>query len=483
MNKKIISILIFIFLAISLHAENVQFDENDYIISQSPYELNNKTYAAYKYFMDEDHLSSKNYDNIYLMIASPSTQSIGSFGGHTFIVLSNGDDLTSSTAINFYGVHETLTTLEKAIMGSTKGLPGYIDIRPFSQIAERYTIGQERTVFYYKLDINKEGIDRLISKLYEINEEILSYQFLTHNCADIALRLFEAALNRDLSNEIPALIIPAYLPVIMERNNLVTEVGTFTPPIARLDKENLVITKNEIKAKKDFYDANLNETSFNDDSPIFVPQKDAYDYGTKLDRYMTQTSLGINNTNPTLGFSFFASRRYEQRQGPTQSLQINFFEMKLLYDDSVKFDSFKVFEFSSYPKINYGFDFTKKLMIDGERDSDDILQPALKGGLGISLGNSNVLFDITADLKIPMAYLGLELSVNSELILYSKNAYIIFEGNQQLYNSSDDEELNLYTKAGITLFERLDLEGSYDWMNQNIEASVIWNYNPFYFQG
>lgn len=45
--------------------------------------------------------------------------------------------------------------------GATTGLIGYLDIRPFSNIAERYTIGQNRTLFLYKTNINKEYIPLL----------------------------------------------------------------------------------------------------------------------------------------------------------------------------------------------------------------------------------------------------------------------------------------------------------------------------------
>lgn len=482
MSKKLLSLCLFILLSLSLSAEMVQHNYNNYQISDSPYHIKNKNYTAYKFFKTKKQLLSDNYDTIYLMIASPSTQSIGSFGGHTLIVLSNKDGLSNATAINFYGEHETLNTFEKAVKGSTKGLPGYIDIRPFSQIAERYTIGQERTLFYYQLDIDKEGINRLIDELYEItSEKGLVYQFFARNCANLSMKLFEAALNKDLAKDTPFMLIPAYLPIIMEKNNLILEEGTFTPPIAKLNKEDLNISKELIKEKVEFYNNNLTETSFNDNSAKFIPQKDLYDYGTKLDSYMSQLSLGINNTNPTLGFAFFASKRYQQSQGPTTALQINFLEMKLRFDEKVKIDNFNFFEFSSYPKINYGFGFTKKFSIMGERDLSDNLQPVIKGGFGISLGNPNILFDLTNDIDIPLSHLGINLSLNSEIILYNKLGYILLEGNLPYYQVNSENKFSLKSKAGITLFDRLDIEGGYNWLNKDFEASIIYNFNPFYF--
>ena len=165
----------------------------------------------------------------------------------------------------------------------------------------------------------------------------------------------------------------------MEKNDLILERGSFSPPIVRLNKEDMKITKEEIEEKKDFYNNTLNETSFLDESKTFIPKKDEYNYGTNLDSYISQISVDVDDTDPTLGFSFFTSERYEQRQGPTQALQINFIQMELLLDDDndVNVDNFKLFEFSSYPKINYDFGLTQKLIIIGETNSDDELEPSL----------------------------------------------------------------------------------------------------------
>ena len=479
MKKKTIAILLYIFLALTLYAESNQYEINNYLIFEETYTLNKKTYSALKYFKSKDLLLSENYDSIYLMVASPSVDSIGSIGGHTFLVLSHGDELTSSVAINFYGEHEHLGTLEKAITGSTLGLPGYIDIRPFSQIAERYTIGQERTVFYFKLDLNKESINNLIIKLYDIIDNPPSYQFFTENCADLSMRLVDAATDKDLSAQTPYLIIPSYIPVILENNGLITETGTFTPPIAKVNKENLNISREKIKEKKEYYDENLNETQSLDELLSFVPQKDLYDYGTTLDSYMSLVSFGNKNYNPTLGWSFFSSRRYKQIQGPTQALQINLLELKLVYDDEIKLESFKIFEFSSYPKINYGFDFTKKFMLIGESGANNIIEPLFRGGYGISLGNSNILFDLTSDIDIPLSKLAFNLSLNSELILYNKYAFILLEGNFPYYQINSNKEISIKNKAGFTLFERLDIEGSYSWSDKIFETSFVWNFSPF----
>ena len=481
MNRKLIVIFLFLFLSLPITAENIRYIENNYIISKSQYQLNKKTYNAYKYFKTKQQFLSENFDTLYLMIASSSMQSIGSFGGHAFFVFSKGEEFQNAVALNFYGEHEALNTFEKVILGSTVGLPGYIDIRSFSQIAEKYTIGQERTLFYYKININKKGITSLIDRLYELTEEKLSYQFLNENCADLTIILFEAALNKNLNKETPILLIPSYLPMILERNNLIIEKGTFSPPIVRLNKETLNISKEIIKDKKKFYKENLNETGINDNSEKFIPQKDLYDYGTKLDSYMSQISLGIKDSRPTLGLSFFSSKRFEQIQSPTQALQISFLEFKLLCEDNIKLDSFKVLEFSSYPKINYGFEFTKKFMIMGESDFNQKINPLIRGGLGISMGNSNILFDITTDVDIPLYYFGIQLSLNSEIILYNKNSYIILEGNLPYYQIKSDKDLSIKSKAGFILFNRLNVESSYNWINQAFETSIIWNFNPFDF--
>jgi hypothetical protein len=481
MSKKIILIILLIFLALFLPAESIQYEVDNYLISEVKYKMDNKNYTAYRYYKTKQQLQSENFDSIFIMIATPSIQAMGSFAGHAFIVLSRGDDLTNSIAITFTGAHEILNKFEQAIYTPTIGIPGYIDIKPFSQIAEKYTIDQDRTLFYYKINSNNENVNLLINRLYELTEENLTFQFFTKNCAFFTIQLCEAALDRDFSKETPVFIIPSYLPIIFEKNNLILENGSFSPPIARLKNESLNISIETIIEKKKFYKETQNETSIMDSFEKFRPQKDLYDYGTNPDSYMSQSSFGIKNNNPTFGLSFFVTNRYKQRQSPTQALQISLFEIELLYDEKVMFDSFKLIEVSYYPKINYGFNFTKKFTIMGERDLNNQFQPLIRGGLGLSLGNSNVLFDLTNDVDIPLSHLGINLSLNSEFLLYNEDGYILLEFNLPYYQANLEKEISLKSKAGITLFDRLDIEGGYNWLNQNYEASIIWNFNPFYY--
>lgn len=481
MHKKIISFTLLIFLALCLPAENIKYNVDNYLISEVKYKVKNKDYTAYRYYKTKQQLLSENFDSMFLIITSPSIQSIGSFAGHAFIALSRGDDIANSIAITFTGADENLNIFEQITLAPTIGIDGYIDIKPFSQMVEKYTVAFNKTLFYYKIDANKENINLLIDRVYELTEEDLTFQFFNKSCAAFSIKLCEVALDRDFSNDTPIFIVPSYLPIILKKNNLILEKGSFSPPIVKLNKESLNISRETIIEKKEFFHETKNETTFMDSSEKFIPQKDLYDYGTTLDAYMSQSSLGMKNNNPTLGFSFLAINKNKIRQSLAHALQINLFEIKLLYDEKVMFENFKLVEFSSYPKINYGFDFTKKFMIIGERDLENQFHPLIRGGFGLSLGNSNVLLDLTNDVDIPLSHLGINLSLNSELILYNNYGYILLEFNFPYYHINSEKEMSLKSKAGITLFDRLDIEGSYNWLNQNYEASIIWNFNPFYF--
>lgn len=90
-----------------------------------------------------------------------------------------------------------------------------------------------------------------------------------------------------------------------------------------------------------------------------------------------------------------------------------------------------------------------------------------------------MLFDITGDVELPLSYLGLSLSINSEIIFYNEYGYILLEGNLPYYQLNTDNDFSLKSEAGITLFDRLDLSASYDWIDEEFESSVSWNFNPF----
>ena len=483
MIKKIALISLLSFFVMALSAETVEYKNNNYLISVTQKEKNNKTYNTYKYFKTKEQILSENIDTITLVIVGPSERGGGSFGGHTFIALSKGDDLTNATVLSFSVMDELLDIFSpvKVIKMFSTGIPGHINIIPFSLISEKYLISENRTLFYFKIDIDKEGINRLIDKVYEEIDKEQTFQFFGKNCSLFAKLLLEAGLDMNFDKDSPSVLYPFYLPIIMNKNNLILEEGTFTPSIVRLNKEPINISKELIIEKKEFYEENHHVTNPLIDEEQFVPQKDIYDYGTQLENYISKASLGIKNNNPTFDLSLFSINKTEQRQSPNQALQINFLEMGLVYDQSIKVDSFKIFEFSSYPKINYGFDFTKKLILKGEKNINGELVPLLNGGFGISLGKSNLLFVGTTDLDIPLSAFGINLSLNSEFMLYNKDGYILLEGNVPFYQKNTAEEITLKIKSGITLLDRVNIEASYNWLNSDYEASISWNFNPFYY--
>lgn len=480
-NKILVCLFIFLSFSLYISAENVLYDENNYQITTKEYLQNNKSYKAYKYFLKKEDLISKDFDTVYLMITSPSTQSIGSLNGHSFIVLSKESEFENSIAINFFGEHEGLNSIIKAMIGTTIGLPGYIDIRLFSHVAERYTIGQERTIFYYKLDISKQDILLLIDNIYALSNEDLTYQFLSHNCSNFSLNLFKSSLNLNFNDISPIIVNPSYLPIILEKSNLILERGSITPPITKVSREDINISEDLIKSKKEFCKANLNETRKNDKKNIYIPKKDLLDYGNIVDNFISQTSLGIIDNIPTFGFSIFSIKRYEQVQGPTNAMQINFIDIRLQYKDDLRMNNLTIFEINSYPKINYEPKLTTKLLFNIKTDQNNDLKPFVKGGLGLSFGDSNILFDITTDLEVPLSSIGLNLSINGELVLYNKFSYITFEGNIPIYNINTINDSVLKCSSGFILFNRINVEASYNLLNNKFEASVIYNFNPFYF--
>lgn len=194
------------------------------LINQNIFSSNSSeaAFVHYKNFnYSKEEIINKNYDTIYLVAASPTTESVGSLGAHAFILLTHGDSLNDSLAINYYAYHERLSTIEKIARGATTGLIGYIDIRPFSNIAERYTIGQNRTLFLYKTNISKDYIPLLIDKFYEYKNGDLKYQFFSYNCSSLLGEVFETVLSSDEKEyDFPNLIMPGRLVYLFEKQDL-----------------------------------------------------------------------------------------------------------------------------------------------------------------------------------------------------------------------------------------------------------------------
>lgn len=433
-----------------------------------------------KYNYSKLNLEEKNYDSLYLAITSPSTQSIGSFGGHALLVLSNQKDLKTATAINYFAFHEKYSLPIKTLIGSTTGLMGYIDIRPFSEIAERYTIGQDRSLFMFKLKVEKKEINNLIKKVFELKNEELTYQFLVNNCANITQDLLKATFDDKINFN--KLIIPTHLPKLLKDFNLVEEKNIISPVEAKIDSEHLLISKEEFKKRKKFYDLYQRETTAEDNFSIFTPQFDTKDYGTIINADISNVKIGIKNNSFLFGYSFFENTNYETRQSTLESYQVKFLNFNFIYNNTILLDNYSLFEFNTYPGIKKNkFKFSRIIELKGERDINNDLNLIFKSGLGLTYKYQNLQLSIIPDIEIPLNKLGIELCLNSQFMIFSPYYYLIGYIRLPIIQNNLESKKAGEIKGGINLFSNFNLEASYDFFRQDYTLIFRYKYYPYLF--
>jgi len=451
------------------------------LVSQNLFSNNKKesVFVHYKNFeYSKEEIIEKKYDTIYLVAASPTSESVGSLGAHAFILLTHGDDLDDALAINYYAYHERLTTIEKMAKGATTGLIGYLDIRPFSNIAERYTIGQNRTLFLYKTNINKEYIPLLIDKFYEYKNSDLRYQFFSYNCSSLLGEVFESVLSSDeKSYEFPNLIMPGRLVYLFEKQDLLVSNSekTISPSYVKLIYDNATLTKEEINTRHDFFVSHGAETSSDYGFTPFIPNFDNFESNSIFSEKVSKLYLGMNNLNASLKVSLFDNQLYEQRQSAVTLYDFKLFDTSISYNKNISVDKFTIIESGRYTKVNLST-FDPSTYFSIKMNKNNLFD--INFGYGLSFGTLNSLFSIIPIVETNISNMILTLKIKSMLSLYFTNAFVLLNFEYPIYNDSGISSKTLNLKGGYNISNNLGLEASYDFLAKDYNVYLKYLFYP-----
>jgi hypothetical protein len=433
-------------------------------------------YPSFEY--TNEQLQDKDFDTIYLVAASPTSESVGSLGAHAFIVLAHGDDLSDSIALNFYAYHERLSLFSKMLKGATTGLVGYIDIRPFSNIAERYTIGQNRTLFLYKTNISKEYIPSVIDKFYEFKESDIRYQFFNYNCSSLLGIIFSSVLSDEHKvYEFPNLIMPGRLVYLFDQSGLLEgEKQTISPPLVKALYDNTSHSTEDILERYTYFKVHQSETIEEDGFSPFIVNFDNFESNTIFSEKVSKTYLGMENLKLSFGVSLFDNQVYEQRQSSVFLYEFILFDTLFSVDSSLNLDKLTLIESGRYPKVNL-LELTPStyysLKLNSNNNNLDI-----NLGYGISFGTLNTLFTIMPTLETNLSTLVLTLKAKSILTFYTENMFMLLKLDYPIYNGTSVTEESLELKLGYQLNEQIGLEGSYDFLNNDYNFYLKYNFYP-----
>ncbi|MDC7249938.1 MAG: DUF4105 domain-containing protein [Sphaerochaetaceae bacterium] len=430
--------------------------------------------------ISKEELKEKNFDTIYLIAASPTSESIGSLGAHAFIALSHGNDISSAIALNFYAYHESLTTYSKIIRGATIGLDGYIDIRPFSNIAERYTIGQNRTLFVYQTNIDKNYIPDIIDEYYEYKERDIKYQFFNYNCSSLVGEIFSNVLNgENKTYDFPLLIMPGRLVYLFEKNGLIVDQNTISPPLVKAIYDNTDLLPDSILERYTYFKVHQSETIEEDGFDPFNVSFDNFESDTVFSEKVANTYVGMDSLKLSFGVSLFDNEVYQQRQSTILLYEFKLLDISFSLDQTLDVDEFTIIESGRYPKVNL-LEITPSSYFSIKLNPINYM-PDLNVGYGYSIGTFHTLFTLMPTLETNFSTLELTLKAKSIISFYTSNLFINFNLDYPIYNATDETQESAELKLGYKFNETLSIEGSYDLINDDYNVYLKYSFYPLLF--
>jgi hypothetical protein len=456
------------------------------LLLSSQYVFSNNTEDAYlhykQYQYSSNDIKQMDFDTVYLAAVTPTSDSLGSLAAHAFIILTHGDDINSGISLNYFAYHERMFTFEKTFKAATVGLEGYVDIRPFTDLAERYTIGQNRTLFVYKTKIETEKIPSIIDEFYKYKESDLTYRFFTYNCSSLQGSIFSSVLSSEEKEyRFPNFIMPGRLIYLFEKNGLLLDEHTISPPLIKRKFNNTDMGKNEINDRHDYFKVHEAETTTEAGFSPIVVSFDNFESNTIFSEKVSKLYLGMDTLDSSFGLSVFDNQIYEQRQSAVILYEFKVLDTLFSINSNLnlKVDKFTIIETGKYPKINIApFEFSTyfSLKLNPNNYLVDV-----NGGYGISVGGLHSIFTLIPIIETNISNLILTLKIKSSLCLYTKNAFVLLNLDYPIYNKTVLNTQSLELKAGYKFNDLICLEASYDILNKNYNVYFKYLFYPLLF--
>ena len=173
-------------------------------------------------------------ESITMVFPTYQLNSPSSMFGHTLLRLDPADDKNWSEwlsyAVNFgANISNDDNSLFYAWKGLTGGYPGQFIVTPYFKKIQEYNQIEKRDIWEYRLNLQPEEVEILVTHLWELKEINFDYYFFTENCSYRLLELLEVARpGVELTDEFVITAIPADTIRTIERAGFVE--GTFFRP-------------------------------------------------------------------------------------------------------------------------------------------------------------------------------------------------------------------------------------------------------------
>lgn len=209
-------------------------------------------------------LDSMQKDNVSLVFSSEYLNSPSSAFGHVLIIFKDQDiSLELADVVHFAAETDNSGFIPYSYKGFSGKYFGYFQREKFFQKIYEYNTLEQRYMYIYTLDFDKDQILKILYHLYELRKAAFKYYFLDDNCASKVIDLLDmsndAQRYNDKNSVLPIESIKRYKERIINAQTLIPFVDKIDYLIHKMNSEELKIFKRIIKYNEQPDNSNLSD--------------------------------------------------------------------------------------------------------------------------------------------------------------------------------------------------------------------------------
>ncbi len=189
-------------------------------------------------------------ENVWLVFASYYVNNPSSAFGHTLFKLQgkgNNNDLLEY-GVNFAAQMTTQNPLLYALFGLTGGFKGNFSLLPYFIKITEYNDSETRDLWEYKLKLNDSEKEMFLAHLWEMDQAVFDYYYLTENCS-YHLLLFLEAIRPELNfkERMSYFVLPSEtLSLVNQTKNFISQRKVRSSQFKKTQARHLALSK-EVK--------------------------------------------------------------------------------------------------------------------------------------------------------------------------------------------------------------------------------------------
>lgn len=172
--------------------------------------------------------------------------------GHTFLTINSSyKNIRLADSVNYAARANTTNGVDFAIRGVFGFFKGYYAVMPYYKKIQEYSDINQRDIWEYKLNLNKEEVRKMIWHITELNNIYTDYYFFKENCSYNLLYLIESARpNINLVKKFKTVAIPIDTIKAMKEEKLIDSVDFRPSKTTSIKFRQKTLNKKEQKLSK-----------------------------------------------------------------------------------------------------------------------------------------------------------------------------------------------------------------------------------------